>query len=535
MTDLLSKENIKKINELAANISSGNGLFNAAEIKSITDETLQRREAAEKPIAEIRCMEDMSLCVENVTDGFSLGRHKVFAEPPLTSAERERLVQLEAKVVHYESETRARNSFDQTPDIIKRADEAERKVEQLEARLAAYDRAAKDNKPLAWIVEPIFEPYSSRGRRSLIDGNIYDVDGGEFWAEGAREKHSVTPLYALSQMPVIPKGLHPSTAKLIVDFTTALAEKLHKAELKYGYNDDWAYANWEIECHTSFHEHIAKGDPRDVAAYCAFMWYHGWKTEALPLPVVPQTLLRELVDVVWQDAKESTEVPSTEWADELIGKVFTAAQVLPVVPDEMAVSDDMTVTTQMFARGHNACRAAMLQSSPAQSVCITAEHQRVIAMLLGACGAAFELADDTCQQEVDGELRHVVPHDAFQKLSDALDEIENTLPNFYPDLPNTVLTWAAVPRHALKSLLQLSGKDEQVSYPAIPEGWVLVPIKPTESMIIDGFESEPDESFSKSEDWEAYQAMSGCEQAAHRAHLCWAAMIAAATKSGKAS
>lgn len=28
-----------------------------------------------------------------------------------------------------------------------------------------------------------------------------------------------------------------------------------------------------------FHQHIAKGDPRDVAAYCAFMWWHGWSTK----------------------------------------------------------------------------------------------------------------------------------------------------------------------------------------------------------------------------------------------------------------
>ncbi|EJG2191537.1 DUF551 domain-containing protein [Klebsiella oxytoca] len=47
-------------------------------------------------------------------------------------------------------------------------------------------------------------------------------------------------------------------------------------------------------------------------------------------------------------------------------------------------------------------------------------------------------------------------------------------------------------------------------------------------MVIDGFESEPDEPFSKPEVWEAYQNMSGCEQAAYRARLCWAAMLAAA-------
>ncbi|SMG72974.1 Uncharacterised protein [Klebsiella quasipneumoniae] len=80
-------------------------------------------------------------------------------------------------------------------------------------------------------------------------------------------------------IPSVPSGLHPDTQKLVTNFCTALAEKLYKAQLKYGHSDNWSYANWEIECQTAFHEHIAKGDPRDVAAYCAFMWYHGWRTE----------------------------------------------------------------------------------------------------------------------------------------------------------------------------------------------------------------------------------------------------------------
>lgn len=62
----------------------------------------------------------------------------------------------------------------------------------------------------------------------------------------------------------------------------------------------------------------------------------------------------------------------------------------------------------------------------------------------------------------------------------------------------------------------------------LPEGWVAVPVEPTEDMIVNGFESEPDKFFSDAEVWEAYDAMSGCQQAAHRAKLCWAAMIAAA-------
>ena len=66
--------------------------------------------------------------------------------------------------------------------------------------------------------------------------------------------------------------------------------------------------------------------------------------------------------------------------------------------------------------------------------------------------------------------------------------------------------------------------------PVIPDGWVMVPVEPTENMIVEGFESEPDESFSDADVWEAYEAMSGCQQAAHRAKLCWSAMLTAAPK-----
>lgn len=66
--------------------------------------------------------------------------------------------------------------------------------------------------------------------------------------------------------------------------------------------------------------------------------------------------------------------------------------------------------------------------------------------------------------------------------------------------------------------------------PVIQDGWVMVPVEPTEDMIVEGFESEPDESFSDEKEWEAYDAMSGCQQAAHRAKLCWSAMIEAAPK-----
>ncbi len=64
--------------------------------------------------------------------------------------------------------------------------------------------------------------------------------------------------------------------------------------------------------------------------------------------------------------------------------------------------------------------------------------------------------------------------------------------------------------------------------PVIPDGYALVPIIPTEDMIINGFEAELRESFRDPEALETYEKMSGCELAAHRTKLCWAAMIAAA-------
>jgi hypothetical protein len=69
----------------------------------------------------------------------------------------------------------------------------------------------------------------------------------------------------------------------------------------------------------------------------------------------------------------------------------------------------------------------------------------------------------------------------------------------------------------------------------VPAGWKLVPIEPTESMVIDGFESAPSALFSEPEVWGAFEAMSGCQQAAHKARLCYAAMLTAAPAAPQAS
>lgn len=73
-------------------------------------------------------------------------------------------------------------------------------------------------------------------------------------------------------------GLHPSTADLVDRFAAALKEKLAKAEAKYGYSDGWLADDWRDDLVRDLARHVQKGDPRDVAAYCAFAWHHGWST-----------------------------------------------------------------------------------------------------------------------------------------------------------------------------------------------------------------------------------------------------------------
>lgn len=72
--------------------------------------------------------------------------------------------------------------------------------------------------------------------------------------------------------------LNPATACLVWNFALALGNKLSAAEKKYGYTDGWRSPDWMDECRTKLMEHIRKGDPRDVAAYCAFLWHHGAST-----------------------------------------------------------------------------------------------------------------------------------------------------------------------------------------------------------------------------------------------------------------
>lgn len=89
--------------------------------------------------------------------------------------------------------------------------------------------------------------------------------------------------YNSSEYSKDPDALHPATAKLVDKFAAALKAKLLKAQKKYGYSDNWKRDDWEEECQKMLLEHVAKGDPLDVAAYTAFMWHHNYATQPQPI------------------------------------------------------------------------------------------------------------------------------------------------------------------------------------------------------------------------------------------------------------
>lgn len=129
--------------------------------------------------------------------------------------------------------------------------------------LARIALAVMDSEPVADVVA---WSHPTEERTCDIRWRRHDVEPG--------------PLYRHAQPApvVVPEGLNPETTDLVLRFASALADKLYKAEQKYGRSTDWMKDDWYDDCLQSLWEHIEKGDPRDVAAYCAFMWYHGWVT-----------------------------------------------------------------------------------------------------------------------------------------------------------------------------------------------------------------------------------------------------------------
>jgi hypothetical protein len=104
------------------------------------------------------------------------------------------------------------------------------------------------------------------------------------------------------------------TDELVDRFAVALKEKLNTAREKYGHDDEaWTANDWAESCQLQFLWHQNKGDPRDVAAYCAFMWHHGWSTpaaiQAAHQPQPEGVTEDEAVKMAWEKISYEDEVP----------------------------------------------------------------------------------------------------------------------------------------------------------------------------------------------------------------------------------
>lgn len=81
------------------------------------------------------------------------------------------------------------------------------------------------------------------------------------------------------RLALIDKPDGPLSA-LVAGFAQALLEKLDKTGIDRENAHAWMEDGWADTLRRALREHVEKGDPRDVAAYSAFAWHHGWSLAA---------------------------------------------------------------------------------------------------------------------------------------------------------------------------------------------------------------------------------------------------------------
>jgi|GEM_PF-2971447 len=122
-------------------------------------------------------------------------------------------------------------------------------------------------------------PSEDDARRRLIqrieqwDGEMeYDAEDIAALADDILHEFNGAPVVARAE--ALDEGA--ATDDLVDRFAVALKAKLRAAGEKYGFDDAWKADDWRDKLIEDLLRHIQKGDPRDVAAYCAFAWHHDW-------------------------------------------------------------------------------------------------------------------------------------------------------------------------------------------------------------------------------------------------------------------
>jgi hypothetical protein len=143
---------------------------------------------------------------------------------------------------------------------------------------------------------------------------------------GAEEMHGCvchcTPIEELVPM-------HSATAALVGQFAFSLALKLALAEVKYGFENHWLSDGWKHGLAIELTKHVEKGDPRDVAAFCAFAWHHGWSTRPEISPEMLNWFKQLITDFPWGDYNPETREAALDLAGQLTGCVQRSPRRLP--------------------------------------------------------------------------------------------------------------------------------------------------------------------------------------------------------------
>lgn len=159
-------------------------------------------------------------------------------------------------------------------------------------------------------------------------------------------------------------SLHPETAKLVHNFAAALADKLAAAERKYGYSNNWQRADWIDECRDELLCHLHKGDPRDVAAYCAFLWHHGAATKAAAVPSKVRITLRQALRLIeffgGHDADVTVMPPSPDWEQQEPGLYAYCTDYPEDGADYLGPTE---VDDELLRLGGSAARAALAEKA----------------------------------------------------------------------------------------------------------------------------------------------------------------------------
>lgn len=138
--------------------------------------------------------------------------------------------------------------------------------------------------------------------KSTLEYKGYTWNGGQFWkpplgkppayitmVQGKPDQIDGKP-YVVWNI-AMPAELHQDSQQLVHETATAMAEKLARAQVKYGFDNGWKVPPssasgddgrhfWSREeCLTAFYHHLGKGDPLDCINYLAFMRANGWATQ----------------------------------------------------------------------------------------------------------------------------------------------------------------------------------------------------------------------------------------------------------------